>query len=36
MREKIKKEKNSNKNSKNIWKWKLGSNGGVIGIFKRK
>ena len=24
------------KNHKNIWKWKLRSNGGVIGNFKRK
>ena len=24
------------KNHKNIWKWKLRSNGGVIGTFKRK
>ena len=24
------------KNRKNIWKWKLRSNGGVVGKFKRK
>ena len=24
------------KNHKNIWKWKLRSNGGVVGNFKRK
>ena len=38
-RKRKKKRKNFSlieKNHKNIWKWKLMSNGGVVGNFKRK